>query len=143
MGRLVRSRSPPQLGHLPGSGEDLFQGVGGVGVVNEDRIGRRDGDHLHPPLHPWEGGKGFGDPLQGAAQVTAAGNHPQGVAHGNAPGQREVHLTALLPRFHLEPGSVWPQADAPGRNVRLPPGLGEGDPLTGGGPGKGSAGPVV
>ena len=81
------------VGQVPDGGENILQGVGGVGVVDDDGVGRRDGDDLNAALHPSGRPQGGNDVGQLRPQVEGAGHYTQGVVDGESARNGEKHPT--------------------------------------------------
>ena len=77
-------------GKVPRGGQDVLQGVGAVGVIDDDGIGRRNRDHLHPALYPVDRGHDPSHLLQTQAQAQSGGQGRQGVVDRKPSGDGQV-----------------------------------------------------
>ena len=101
----------PALGEAPDRGEDVLDGVGGDGIVDENGVVPGDGHDLRPALDPFAGGESRRRRRQGNPQDSGGRQHPQGVVDGKAAGDAHMDGDGLLPQQGVEGHAVRRQAD--------------------------------
>ena len=77
----------PPLAEAANGAQDVFQRIGGVGVVDQNGVVLPGGGHhLQPSLHPCGAGKGLRGSLRANAQADGHTQHGEGVIDGEAAG---------------------------------------------------------